>query len=80
MLCSFRKKKYINALFILSLSGREYLPMGGRVKMVEETLKLAYGENSEFIKDKRMPPLAFEVAFYLELTSDLNYQSSQSNM
>lgn len=53
MLCSFRKT-YLNALFILSLSGREYLPMGGSVKMVEETLKLAYGENSEFIKDKRI--------------------------
>ena len=24
------------------------------MKMVEETLKLAYGENSEFIKDKRI--------------------------
>lgn len=33
---------------------REYLPMGGSVKMVEETLKLAYGDNSEFIKDKRI--------------------------
>ncbi|XVE83556.1 hypothetical protein DITRI_Ditri16bG0096700 [Diplodiscus trichospermus] len=32
----------------------EYLPMGGSVKMVGETLKLAYGENSEFIKDKRI--------------------------
>ncbi|RVW20246.1 Aspartate aminotransferase, mitochondrial [Vitis vinifera] len=32
----------------------EYLPMGGSVNMVEETLKLAYGENSEFIKDKRI--------------------------
>ncbi|KAL6330012.1 hypothetical protein AAG906_039927 [Vitis piasezkii] len=31
----------------------EYLPMGGSVNM-EETLKLAYGENSEFIKDKRI--------------------------
>lgn len=28
--------------------------MGGSVKMVEETLKLAYGDNSEFIKDKRI--------------------------
>lgn len=28
--------------------------MGGSVKMVEETLKLAYGENSEFIKHKRI--------------------------
>ena len=28
--------------------------MGGSAKMVEETLKLAYGENSEFIKDKRI--------------------------
>ncbi|PPD94203.1 hypothetical protein GOBAR_DD08783 [Gossypium barbadense] len=32
----------------------EYLPMGGSVKMVEETLKLAYGENSELIKEKRI--------------------------
>ncbi|XP_017982313.1 PREDICTED: aspartate aminotransferase, mitochondrial isoform X2 [Theobroma cacao] len=32
----------------------EYLPMGGSVKMVEETLKLAYGENSELIKDRRI--------------------------
>ncbi|MBA0786579.1 hypothetical protein Gotri_027360 [Gossypium trilobum] len=28
--------------------------MGGSVKMVEETLKLAYGENSELIKEKRI--------------------------
>lgn len=28
--------------------------MGGSVKMVEDSLKLAYGENSEFIKDKRI--------------------------
>ncbi|KAI5661901.1 hypothetical protein M9H77_21224 [Catharanthus roseus] len=32
----------------------EYLPMGGSIKMVEETLKLAYGENSDLIKDKRI--------------------------
>ncbi|KAK8710066.1 hypothetical protein V6N13_145408 [Hibiscus sabdariffa] len=32
----------------------EYLPMGGSVNMVEETLKLAYGENSELIKDRRI--------------------------
>ncbi|KAJ8753449.1 hypothetical protein K2173_019848 [Erythroxylum novogranatense] len=32
----------------------EYLPMGGSMKMVEETLKLAYGENSEFIRDKKI--------------------------
>uniref|UniRef100_A0A803M6H7 Aspartate aminotransferase n=1 Tax=Chenopodium quinoa TaxID=63459 RepID=A0A803M6H7_CHEQI len=32
----------------------EYLPMGGSNHMVEETLKLAYGEDSEFIKDKRI--------------------------
>ncbi|KAK9689957.1 hypothetical protein RND81_09G094200 [Saponaria officinalis] len=32
----------------------EYLPMGGSNHMVEETLKLAYGENSEFIKDKKI--------------------------
>lgn len=33
---------------------REYLPIGGSIKMVEESLKLAYGENSEFIQDKRI--------------------------
>lgn len=32
----------------------EYLPMGGSVNMVEETLKLAYGENSDLIKEKRI--------------------------
>ncbi|KAK4784313.1 hypothetical protein SAY86_018681 [Trapa natans] len=32
----------------------EYLPMGGSLNMVQETLKLAYGENSELIKDKRI--------------------------
>ncbi|KAI9080559.1 hypothetical protein K1719_037525 [Acacia pycnantha] len=32
----------------------EYLPIGGSIKMVEESLKLAYGENSEFIKDNRI--------------------------
>ncbi|KAL9243726.1 hypothetical protein vseg_017580 [Gypsophila vaccaria] len=32
----------------------EYLPMGGSNHMVEETLKLAFGENSDFIKDKRI--------------------------
>ncbi|CAN1759308.1 Aspartate aminotransferase, mitochondrial [Linum perenne] len=32
----------------------EYLPMGGSTVMVDETLKLAYGENSEFLKDKRV--------------------------
>ncbi|GAB2274709.1 L-asparaginase 1 [Dionaea muscipula] len=32
----------------------EYLPMGGSVKMIDESLKLAYGENSEFIKDKKI--------------------------
>ncbi|CAN6272066.1 unnamed protein product [Urochloa humidicola] len=32
----------------------EYLPMGGSIKMIEESLKLAYGEESEFIKDKRI--------------------------
>lgn len=32
----------------------EYLPMGGSTKMIEESLKLAYGEDSEFIKDKRI--------------------------
>lgn len=28
--------------------------MGGSVNMVEETLKLAYGENSDLIKEKRI--------------------------
>nr|GMC72721.1 aspartate aminotransferase, mitochondrial [Ipomoea batatas] len=32
----------------------EYLPMGGSVNMIEESLKLAYGENSDLIKDKRI--------------------------
>ncbi|GJM98216.1 hypothetical protein PR202_ga15205 [Eleusine coracana subsp. coracana] len=32
----------------------EYLPMGGSMKMIEESLKLAYGEDSEFLKDKRI--------------------------
>ncbi|KAG7011992.1 Aspartate aminotransferase, mitochondrial [Cucurbita argyrosperma subsp. argyrosperma] len=32
----------------------EYLPMGGSANMVEETLKLAYGDNSDFVKDKRI--------------------------
>ncbi|CAO2813268.1 unnamed protein product [Amaranthus hypochondriacus] len=32
----------------------EYLPMGGSNHMVEETLKLAYGDSSEFIKDKKI--------------------------
>ncbi|MFS8021252.1 putative aspartate transaminase [Helianthus anomalus] len=32
----------------------EYLPMGGSNKMVEETLKLAYGDDSDLIKDKRI--------------------------
>ncbi|GAB4859645.1 L-asparaginase 1 [Ancistrocladus abbreviatus] len=33
---------------------REYLPMGGSINMIQETLKLAYGENSDYIKDKRI--------------------------
>lgn len=32
----------------------EYLPMGGSNKTVDETLKLAYGENSDLIEDKRI--------------------------
>nr|XP_043623756.1 aspartate aminotransferase, mitochondrial [Erigeron canadensis] len=32
----------------------EYLPMGGSNKMVDETLKLAYGDDSDLIKDKRI--------------------------
>ncbi|KAK8914642.1 hypothetical protein KSP39_PZI024414 [Platanthera zijinensis] len=32
----------------------EYLPMGGSIKMIEEALKLAYGDDSELIKDKRI--------------------------
>ncbi|KAJ0865016.1 putative aspartate transaminase [Helianthus annuus] len=33
---------------------REYLPIRGCNNMVEETLKLAYGEDSDLIKDKRI--------------------------
>ncbi|KAJ8422566.1 hypothetical protein Cgig2_026770 [Carnegiea gigantea] len=36
------------------LYNRECLPMGGIAHMVEETLKLACGVDSEFIKDKRI--------------------------
>ncbi|AES89801.1 aspartate aminotransferase [Medicago truncatula] len=32
----------------------EYLPIGGSIHMIEESLKLAYGDDSEFIKDKRI--------------------------
>ncbi|GFS33998.1 aspartate aminotransferase 1 [Actinidia rufa] len=32
----------------------EYLPMGGSIKMIEETVKLAYGEDSDLIKNKRI--------------------------
>ncbi|GJM90699.1 hypothetical protein PR202_ga07004 [Eleusine coracana subsp. coracana] len=32
----------------------EYLPMGGSITMIEQSLKLAYGEDSEFIKDKKI--------------------------
>ncbi|CAN4105073.1 unnamed protein product [Withania somnifera] len=32
----------------------EYLPMGGSVNMIEESLKLAYDENSDLIKEKRI--------------------------
>ncbi|KAL1812759.1 hypothetical protein ACET3Z_022824 [Daucus carota] len=32
----------------------EYLPMGGSVDMIDKTLKLAYGENSDLIKGKRI--------------------------
>ncbi|MCL7048392.1 hypothetical protein MKW94_005144 [Papaver nudicaule] len=32
----------------------EYLPMGGSMHMVEETLKLAYGENSDLIRDNKI--------------------------
>lgn len=28
--------------------------MGGSIKMIEESLKLAYGEDSELIKEKRI--------------------------
>ena len=44
-------KILINPPFMLD---REYLPMGGSNHMVEETLKLAYGDSSELIKDKRI--------------------------
>ncbi|KAJ4982026.1 hypothetical protein NE237_032863 [Protea cynaroides] len=39
---------------IVGKQNMEYLPMGGNVKMVEETLKLAYGENSSLLKEKRI--------------------------
>ncbi|CAD6247458.1 unnamed protein product [Miscanthus lutarioriparius] len=39
---------------ILGNLNMEYLPMGGSIKMIEESLKLAYGEDSGFIKDKRI--------------------------
>ncbi|VFQ64432.1 unnamed protein product [Cuscuta campestris] len=32
----------------------EYLPMGGSINMIEESLKLAYGENSDLLKEKRI--------------------------
>ncbi|CAH9135506.1 unnamed protein product [Cuscuta epithymum] len=32
----------------------EYLPMGGSINMIEESLKLAYGESSDLIKEKRI--------------------------
>ncbi|XAR49534.1 Aspartate transaminase [Bertholletia excelsa] len=32
----------------------EYLPIGGSLKMVQESIKLAYGENSDLIKDRRI--------------------------
>lgn len=32
----------------------EYLPIGGSIKMIEESLKLAYGDDSELIKDRRI--------------------------
>lgn len=39
---------------ILGKENMEYLPMGGSVKMVEESIKLAYGENADVLKDKRV--------------------------
>lgn len=39
---------------ILGRENMEYLPMGGSVKMVEESIKLAYGENADVLKDKRV--------------------------
>lgn len=60
-LCGLLKKcahlNYIicSVLFCLIITTlREYLPMGGSNTMVDETLKLAYGENSDLIKDKRI--------------------------
>ncbi|KAK9085707.1 hypothetical protein Sjap_026118 [Stephania japonica] len=32
----------------------EYLPMGGSIDMIGESLKLAFGENSDYIKDKKI--------------------------
>lgn len=43
--------------------------MGGSVEMVEETLKLAYGKNSEFIKDKGL--LLFSLSLELVLADSL---------
>ncbi|XP_078431180.1 aspartate aminotransferase 1 [Wolffia australiana] len=39
---------------IVGNQNMEYLPMGGSLKFIEETLKLAYGSESEFIKEKRI--------------------------
>lgn len=33
--------------------GREYLPIGGSLTLVEECVKLAYGEKSDVIQEKR---------------------------
>ena len=55
--CSYRTSVVsmsCSHIFWWNLQNREYLPMGGSVKMIQESLKLAYGEDSEFIKDKRI--------------------------
>ncbi|XP_060188892.1 aspartate aminotransferase, mitochondrial [Lycium barbarum] len=39
---------------IAGIHNMEYLPMGGSANMIQDSLKLAYGENSDLIKDKRI--------------------------
>ncbi|GKB94219.1 uncharacterized protein Tco_0980356 [Tanacetum coccineum] len=67
----------------------ECLPMGGSNKMVDETLKLAYGDNFDFIKDKRIETLSgtgayrifadFQSAFILILRSIFHSQPGLNN-
>ncbi|KAL5974733.1 hypothetical protein ACLOJK_031404 [Asimina triloba] len=41
---------FMNLLFNMS---REYLPTGGSLRLIEESVKLAYGENSDVVRDNR---------------------------